>query len=531
MRSHKKIKSDLNLKGVESSMKSRRVLMQSHGIRKAFDGNKVLKDVSFDLKEGEVVLLRGDNGSGKTTLLNILTGNMEPNKGVINLDIEGTTETFVFPRQWWQNLNPFDHFTPERVAKEAVGRTWQGVRLFPSQSLLDNIAVATPSQPGESLGRSILFRRYIQNFENNNRKKSSELLSSLGLEDRVNSSADKISLGQTKRVAIARAIRAGARILFLDEPFSGLDEKGVEEITFLLTDLARNDKVTLVIIEHVFNIRHVLNLAHTVWTLRDGSITVETPDKVYLEMKDFMGDGVVALLKSIAGIDATAIEQKLPSGAKLTRFQNSKINNQEQKITLEIKDLVVRRGSRLVIGEESPDGTITGLGFTIHSGDLAVLQAPNGWGKTTLLEAIAGVLPIERGEIFIEGKLVNGLPTWERIRLGLSVLQARNHHFDNLTGNEFFRLTSNLKMPDEVGPYASRKLSSLSDGECQKLVLKGNNNQDFRVRVLDEPFLSLDADSLNEISTFLSAEANKSSLVLTPSLYDSTFNSQKKGQE
>jgi len=114
-------------------------LLRIKGLCKAFGGQVVLDGVSLELRRGEVALLRGDNGSGKTTLLNILTGNLEPDAGTIQLFTNGMAENFHFPRRWWQHLNPFDHFSPERVAGEGVGRTWQDIRLFSEQSLCDNI--------------------------------------------------------------------------------------------------------------------------------------------------------------------------------------------------------------------------------------------------------------------------------------------------------------------------------------------------------------------------------------------------------
>ncbi len=97
-----------------------RILLRAHDLCKAFGGQSVLQGVSVELRSGDVVLLRGDNGSGKTTLLNILTGNLEPDRGEIELTANHHAEHFRFPRPWWKNLNPADHFTPERVAKQGV---------------------------------------------------------------------------------------------------------------------------------------------------------------------------------------------------------------------------------------------------------------------------------------------------------------------------------------------------------------------------------------------------------------------------
>src|SRR3712207_1248084 len=110
-------------------------LLEAEGLFKAFGGQIVLNRVDLELRQGEVVLLRGENGSGKTTLLNILPGNLEPDVGTIRYYADGTPRSYRFPRRWWQELNPFDHFTPEFVAREGIGRTWQEVRLFGTQSL------------------------------------------------------------------------------------------------------------------------------------------------------------------------------------------------------------------------------------------------------------------------------------------------------------------------------------------------------------------------------------------------------------
>ncbi|MEW8052322.1 MAG: ATP-binding cassette domain-containing protein, partial [Candidatus Thiodiazotropha sp.] len=118
--------------------------MRAGGLRKSFGGQVVLNGADFELHEGQVVLLRGANGSGKTTLLNMLTGHIEPDAGTIELRTNGAIEHFRFPRKWWQELNPWDHFLPERVARAGVGRSWQDTRLFSTLTLCDNIVVAGP---------------------------------------------------------------------------------------------------------------------------------------------------------------------------------------------------------------------------------------------------------------------------------------------------------------------------------------------------------------------------------------------------
>ncbi len=177
-------------------VETNRIVLSARGLCKAFGGQVVLRDVSFDLKPGEVVLLRGENGSGKTTLLNILTGNLEPDAGELHLSVNSAQEVFRWPRRWWQNLSPFDHFTPERIAWEGVGRVWQDIRLFSTMTVLDNVALATSKQVGENPIMALLRLGRDNKEELYTQEQAGKWLNGLGLGERLNSSCDKISLGQ-----------------------------------------------------------------------------------------------------------------------------------------------------------------------------------------------------------------------------------------------------------------------------------------------------------------------------------------------
>jgi len=464
-------------------------VLQGRNLQKSFGNHCVLDDVTVDLRQGEVVLLRGENGSGKTTLLNILTGNIEPDQGTIRVIASGTEEYFRFPRPWWQDLNAFDHFTPERVASEAIGRTWQDVRLFQTQTLLDNLAVATPDQPGENPLAVLLSNSRTRAAERNNRGTASAVLSQLGLAGREDSSADRISLGQTKRVAIGRAIRAGARILFLDEPLAGVDGKGILTIMELLTSLARDEQVTLVIVEHALNIPRVLDLADTVWTLSNSHLIVEQPSEVRNQLRGLAADGLMPWLKSMAGPNANYEEQDLGNGARLTRFHAQSIKN--QKALLELRDVVVRRGNRLVIGCPDFAGDIKGISFKIYEGDLAVFHAPNGWGKTTLLEALLGIIPMEQGELLFDNMPIKHLSVWERVRRGIAILQARDNFFRNLTVKETLRLCNQTSSDTSwLSNLFDRQVASLSGGERQRVAM--SLLKPARLGIYDEPFSALD---------------------------------------
>jgi ABC-type branched-subunit amino acid transport system ATPase component len=497
--------------------------MRVKGLRKAFGGQVVLAGVDLELREGEVILLRGENGSGKTTLLNILTGNMEPDAGEVQLFVSSHPEHFRFPRRWWQDLNPWDHFTPERVAAEGVGRTWQDVRLFGSQTLFDNLAVARPDQPGEKPWR-IFARPYRwQKAEKENRHAIMGLLETLELCDRNDSSADMISLGQTKRIAFARSARANSKIIFLDEPLAGLDQEGTESVIAVLRDVAAAHRLTLVIVEHVFNIPIILDFATAVWTLADGLLTRETVAEAKADPTVWKTNDLPALIRRMAGPNAVIKDEPLPRGAILTRVSQP---GSPMVPLLKIKDLIARRGRRLVVGEEK-NGTATGLNLTINKGELVFLQAPNGWGKTSLLEALAGILSCQEGSIVLNGLALERQTVWERRLSGLAVVPARDNVFNSLTVAEYQRISAGpgRASTPSVAPEnpqsvirnpESRIMSSLSGGERKRLVLENSNQQNAKVRVWDEPFSSLDANISESMAQFVLPDNETACVVLVP---------------
>jgi len=476
----------------------------------------VLDNVSLELRRGEVVLLRGDNGSGKTTLLNILTGSLEPDSGSIEVTLPTGHERFTFPKRWWQSFNPVDQFTPERVARSGISRTWQEIRLFSSQDLRDNIALATPGLRGEN-PLSVLFTPFaIRRETKRTDAQAQTLLNRFGLGGREHSLADRVSLGQSKRVAIARSIQAGGKILFLDEPLAGLDGPGIRDVIEFLSDLVRTGDVTLVIVEHVFNIPLILKLATVVWTLAGGRLTAEAPDQAYRDIPAADGGDLPKWLEDIAGRSGTVRHVELPGGALLSVIDRIPEAGSKPP-ALEFRDVVVRRGRTPIIGRQREDGSFEGLSFSLPEGALATLQAPNGWGKTTLLEAMGGFIPVHQGSIAIDGHAVERETTWNRMRRGLSILQSRYHSFDNLSVAETLRLAHAEDRSDDFLPFLKRRVGDLSGGQKQRVAIAAAMaNTAARVRVLDEPFSMLDAAMIDRVRATIAERKREATLILVP---------------
>jgi urea transport system ATP-binding protein len=185
---------------------------------------------------------------------------------------------------------------------------------------------------------------------------------------------------------------------------------------------------------------------------------------------------------------------------------------------LEILDLVVLRGDRLVIGRREPGGVVHGLNLVLRQGEAALLEAPNGWGKTTLLEALMGIVPIAQGTIRFAGQPIQGFSPWQRARLGMVLLQSQKHSFPSLTVAESLRLAEVDLVPDEMLLLRNRHLSELSGGEKQKVAIRCATRK-HRLGLYDEPFSALDPKGILSLCDEVKrSNRNRASLFALPSV-------------
>lgn len=179
----------------------------------------VLDSVSFDLSEGDTCAIVGPSGSGKTTLLGLAAGLDAPTRGHVRL--------------CGNDLVTMGEDDRARVRNEHVGFVFQSFRLLPTLSALENVMV-----PAELRGRR------------NVRHEAAELLSSVGLGDRLDHYPAQLSGGEQQRVALARAFINRPNVLFADEPTGNLDAETGEQVENLLFSLNETAGTTLVLVTH-----------------------------------------------------------------------------------------------------------------------------------------------------------------------------------------------------------------------------------------------------------------------------------------
>ena len=231
------------------------------GLRKRFDGVKALADFACHVGEREIVGLIGPNGAGKTTFFNVITGLLAPDGGQVSL--RGT------------NLIGMP---PHKVARTGVARTFQILRLIRRLSVLDNVLLSFPDQPGESL-RNVFFRPWTSaRHEAENQGAAMALLEDVGLGDKRSDPAEALSYGQQKLLSLVCCLATGAELLLLDEPVAGIAPEMTERILVVIRDLPGRGK-SAILIEH--NLDAVTRVCDRVIFMDAGSKVAEgTPEEV-----------------------------------------------------------------------------------------------------------------------------------------------------------------------------------------------------------------------------------------------------------
>lgn len=224
-------------------------------LKKSFGGLVAVGGASFTIPEGKITALIGPNGAGKTTIFNMITGMMSADSGKVILhgqDITGQS--------------------PVAIARRGMARSFQDVRICERMTVLDNVAVAVPNQPGESILQLIFRPMHTRRAERQARNRAMECLALFGMADKAMVRVGELSYGDQKLVAIARLLATDCDVLLLDEPTSGVDPANVEGVmqgVSRLRDLGR----TVCLVEH--SVHFVQQLADRAVFLDQGIVLAE----------------------------------------------------------------------------------------------------------------------------------------------------------------------------------------------------------------------------------------------------------------
>jgi len=207
------------------------------GLTKQFGGVIANRDISFDVRPGELVGVIGPNGAGKSTLFDLITGFTRPDAGEVRLDDR-----------------PLTGLRPDQISRLGVARTFQKLRPFAGMTVLENVMVGALQQ----LSDVEAARGAAQNA-----------LAQVGLADRAHAHARALSTGQRKRLELARALATGPRLLLLDEVTGGVDQATLPGLVRLVRDCHARG-LGLIVIEH--NMRVIMEISERIVALQLGAV-------------------------------------------------------------------------------------------------------------------------------------------------------------------------------------------------------------------------------------------------------------------
>jgi branched-chain amino acid transport system ATP-binding protein len=219
-------------------------------VSKSFGGIQALRDISFDVRDGEILGIMGANGAGKTTLFSLIAGHDRPSAG-----------TIVFGGRRINGLSP------DRICRLGIARTFQVVRPFPGMTVLDNVLVAALFGSRQERDRARATRR------------AREILAEVGLLDRAGDLASSLTLSRQKRLEIGRALATDPKLIMLDEVMAGLNAAEVDEVLDAIRRIKSRRALTVLMVEHVM--QAVMRLSDRVVVLHHGElIAIGAPQAV-----------------------------------------------------------------------------------------------------------------------------------------------------------------------------------------------------------------------------------------------------------
>ncbi|WP_024510959.1 sugar ABC transporter ATP-binding protein [Bradyrhizobium sp. ARR65] len=427
------------------------------GISKAFAGVRVLKDVSFDVRPGEVHALLGENGAGKSTLIKILSGLYTPDTGTIIID--GKNVKFASPRD---------------ATAAGIATVYQELLLFPELSVAENVFLG--NYPRTSMG--IIDWAEV-------RSRTRELLDSLDTHDLdVDDKVLSLSVAQRQRVEIAKALSKNARVLIMDEPTASLVEADVRRLMDIVRQL-RARGVGIIYVSH--RMSEIFALADRVTVLRDGAF-VATRD-----VGDVDEAGLVALMVG-RSIESLFPKLDVPIGETVLEVKNLNHGRHVRDISfglrkgevLGVAGLVGSGRTELALtlfgmtpatsGEILLDGRPVSIRSPLQARDLGIAYVPEDRG----LQGLVKPMTIRKNVT---------MATLEKVSSGM-FLRARE---------EASRAMAAVKRLGIRCRNIDQPVAQLSGGNQQKVVIAKWLQTNPRILILDEPTRGVDVGAKSEI--------------------------------
>jgi general nucleoside transport system ATP-binding protein len=452
-----------------------RSIVELVGITKAFPGVLANDRITLTLRPGAVHCLLGENGAGKSTLIGILSGLLQPDDGTIRID---GVETEIA--------------SPRRALERGIGTVHQHSTLIPALTVLENLML------GDT--------RRLRLDEAGARRRLAELAGLLGIEIDPDTRAADLALGHQQQVEIVKALWRGSRVLILDEPTSMLTPQGVAELAKVLARLKEQSQAVMFI---THKLHEALTLGDEVSVLRHGRLVgriereamrSKSPEQLRAEIVRMM----------FGGEDPSRIADVAELREEVAEADAARRLDPAAEVVLEVRGLTAA-------GEGAERG-IEDISLELHQGEILGVAGMDGNGQRALAEAIAGQRRPTHGDILLFGATVARLPVSARQKLGLRYvtddrlgegiiggLPVALNLFIKRVGEAPYwrrgqiqravvegRAAELVREYDVRTPFVTTRVSTLSGGNIQKVLLARELSWSPKVVVFHKPTYGLD---------------------------------------
>ena len=384
-------------------------IVSMNNISKSFSGVPALRNITLEIRRGEVHALLGENGAGKSTLMKILSGAYEPTSGTVTIDDV-----------------PYDKLTTRQSADAGISIIYQELSVINQLSIAENIFVGR--QPTRRVGGIPIIDRAEM------RRRTKELLALVGLTYDPDMNLGLLSISEKQLVEIVKAIAYDSRVIVMDEPSSSLTEEEVAKL-FVIIEKLRERGTSVVYITH--KLKEVIEIADRVTVLKDGESVASD---------DVANVTVDSLVTAMVGRELK--DKYLASHDEV---------HGEREVVFEVKNLTRK------------DNKVRDVNFILHKGEILGFSGLVGAGRSELMAAIFGAEKSREGQIFLHGKELKIRRPYDAIKQGIAMVtedRRKTGFFHN------FSVARNITIGEEIKTSRLGGIWGLANHGHQRKVAK-----------------------------------------------------------